>query len=63
MVDFGISRICAKLLEEAKSLGKPVDGTVKLSTDFLEKSAVVGSVKIEAPDAFNQAETFQLPNR
>jgi hypothetical protein len=50
MVDFGISRICAKLLEAARSLGKPGDGTVKLSTDFLEKSAVVDSVKIEAPE-------------
>jgi hypothetical protein len=50
MVDSGISRICSKLLDEAKSIGKPSDGTVKLSPDFLEKAAVVVDLKIEAPE-------------
>ncbi len=50
MVDFGISRICSKLLDEAKTLAKPSDGSVKLSPDFLEKSAVVDNVKIAAPE-------------
>lgn len=50
MVDFGISRICSKLLDEAKSIGKPSDGSVKLSTNFTEKAAVVDNVKIEAPE-------------
>ena len=49
-VDFGISRICAKLLEEARSIGKPSDGTVKLSADFSEKAAMIDNVKIEAPE-------------
>lgn len=50
MVDIGISRICAKLVEEAKERGDLSDGTVKLSDEFRDKSALVGSVKIEAPD-------------
>ena len=50
MVDFGISRICGKLLEEAKMMGKPSDGSIRMSADFLEKSAAVGSVKVEAPE-------------
>jgi len=50
MVDSGISRICSKLLEEARSIGKPSDGIIKLSADFIDKSAVVDEVKIEAPE-------------
>lgn len=50
MVDIGISRICAKLVEEAKERGDLSDGTVKLSDEFRDKSALVGSVKIEAPE-------------
>ena|SRR5436190_2670786 len=50
MVDSGISRICAKLLGEAKGIGKPSDGILKLSPDFLEKAAVVADVKVEAPE-------------
>ena len=50
MVDSGISRICSKLLEEAKASGKPSDGTIKLSAEFNEKAAVVDNVKIEAPE-------------
>lgn len=50
MVDFGISRICAKLLDEAKTAGKPSDGAVSLSSGFREKLALVGSVKVEAPE-------------
>jgi hypothetical protein len=50
MVDFGISRICSKLLEEAKATAKPSDGTVSLSPTFREKLALVGSVKVEAPE-------------
>ena len=50
MVDSGIARICAKLLDEAKTIGKPSDGTFKLSTAFTEKAAVVDDVKIEAPE-------------
>lgn len=50
MVDNGISRICAKLVEEAKAIGKPSDGAVKTSTTFNEKAAVVDTVKVEAPE-------------
>ena len=50
LVDHGISRICSTLLEGAKALGKPSDGTIKVSADFNEKAAVVDDVKIEAPE-------------
>ncbi len=48
MVDTGISRICANLLEGAKQAGKPSDGTVAVSADFFEMVAATG--KMEAPD-------------
>lgn len=50
MVDFGISRICATLLDNAKAAGKSSDGTVSVSEDFYAKAAGVGNVKIEAPE-------------
>ncbi len=50
MVDEGISRICAKLLGEAKAAGKPSDGTLPLSTNFGEMSAVVANQRLEAPE-------------
>ena len=50
MVDSGISRICDNLLDEARSIGKPSDGSVILSPDFIDKAAVVDDVKIEAPE-------------
>ncbi|MFN0279500.1 MAG: DinB family protein [Pyrinomonadaceae bacterium] len=50
MVDFGISRICSKLLENARKEGKQSDGTLNISADFNEKSAVIDEVKIEAPE-------------
>ncbi len=60
MVDFGISRICAKLLEGAKAAGKPSDGTVNLSSDFREKLAAVGSVKVEAPERVQPTGTVSI---
>ena len=50
MVDFGISRICAKLLEAAKSEGKTSDGSFALSEKFGQRSAEIEILKIEAPD-------------
>lgn len=50
MVDIGISRICSKLLEEAKVFGKFSNGTVHLSSDFLEKLSGINGVKVEAPE-------------
>jgi hypothetical protein len=50
MVDFGISRICAKLLEGAKAVGKSSDGGFSLSPDFGTRAAEMETLKVEAPD-------------
>lgn len=50
MVDAGISRICGKLLEDAKAAGKASNGTLDLSVDFREKLGQIGEVKVEAPE-------------
>lgn len=50
MVDLGISRICARLLEDAKAAGKLSDGALCISDDFYRKAAEVGNVKVEAPE-------------
>lgn len=50
MVDFGISRICAKLLEEAKAAGTPSDGSFALSTEFGERAAEIAMLRVEAPE-------------
>jgi len=55
MVDAGISRICSKLLEEARALGKLSNGTVTVSADFHEKSGEIDNVKIEAPERVQPA--------
>lgn len=50
IVEDGMTRICAKLLNEAKEAGKTADGTVKMSGDFLQKAAGAREQKLEAPD-------------
>jgi hypothetical protein len=50
MVDEGIMRISAKLLNAAKENGKSSDGAARLSEDFLQKSAGAGEMKFEAPE-------------
>jgi len=50
MVDEGTSRICTKLVGEAKAAGKPGNGRIGLSPAFGEKSAVVAGIKVEAPE-------------
>ena len=50
MVDFGISRICEKLLDAAKSEGKTSDGSFALSEKFGQRSAAIAILKVEAPD-------------
>jgi hypothetical protein len=50
MVEFGTSRICARLIEAAKADGKPGDGHVSLSADFAEKSKAVAGIKVQAPE-------------
>lgn len=50
MVDFGISRICAKLLESAKSDGVSSDGSFSLSANFGERATAIAGLKVEAPE-------------
>jgi len=50
MVDEGIMRISAKLLNESKESGKSSNGAVKFSEDFLAKIATGRDAKFEAPD-------------
>jgi hypothetical protein len=50
MVDFGIARICSKLLEGAKMAGVSSDGSFSLSPNFTERAAVIAGIKVEAPE-------------
>ncbi|CAN5586252.1 hypothetical protein BH20ACI4_BH20ACI4_17880 [soil metagenome] len=50
IVQNGMTRISAKLLNEAKANGKTSDGTVRISDDFSQKAAGARAQKFEAPD-------------
>lgn len=50
MVDFGISRICAKLLSSAKAENIPSDGSFSMSDNYIEGAAKLAVLKVEAPE-------------
>lgn len=50
MVDFGISRICLKLLAASRADGAVSDGSFALSANFGERAAEMGALKVEAPE-------------
>ena len=50
IVQDGMTKISAKLLNEAQSAGKTSDGTVKLSENFMQKAAEAKALKLEAPE-------------
>lgn len=50
LVDEGTAKICAKLLQKAKSDGRAADGAVNLPETFLQKSAEIAHMKVEAPE-------------
>ena len=50
IVDEGIMRISAKMLNAAKESGVASDGSAKFSAGFLEKSAAGRDAKFEAPE-------------
>jgi hypothetical protein len=50
LVDEGMTKICAKLLQKAKSAGMGSDGKVDLPETFLQKSAEVAHMSLEAPE-------------
>ena len=50
IVENGMAKISAKLLTQAQAVGKPSDGTAKLSETFAQKAAGVRDMKLEAPE-------------
>lgn len=50
IVDEGMMRICAKLLNAAKESGIPSDGTAKFTEEIARKMAGARAAKFEAPD-------------
>ncbi len=50
MVEYNVARICAKLLEAAKTNGKLSDGTLAITEDFTAQWSSVSDVKLEAPE-------------
>ncbi len=61
MVDFGISRICAKLLEAAKAEGKESDGSFALSPTFGTRAVEMAGLKVEAPDRVQPTGDVTVP--
>lgn len=55
-VEDGMTRICSKLLANAKAEGKKADGTVTVSNNFKEKGAEVTRIKMEAPERVHPSE-------
>lgn len=49
-VEDGMTRICRKLLNEAKETGKTSDGSVSISEDFLRKAEGSRETKLQAPE-------------
>jgi uncharacterized damage-inducible protein DinB len=50
IVQDGMTKISAKLLNEAQSAGKTSDGSAKLSENFMQKAAEAKALKLEAPE-------------
>jgi uncharacterized damage-inducible protein DinB len=50
IVQDGMTKISAKLLNQAKAVGKTSDGAARLSENFAAKAAEAQQLKFEAPD-------------
>ena len=50
IVENGMAKISAKLLTQAKAVGKQSDGTAKLSESFAQKATEIRDQKLEAPE-------------
>ena len=55
IVESGISRICAKLLESARADGNPSDGSFSLSENFGTRAGEIAQMKVEAPERVHPA--------
>ena len=50
IVEYNVARICAKLIEAAKTNGKLSDGSLAISENFASKLSSIVDVKLEAPE-------------
>ena len=50
MVCIGVSRICSRLVDAAKTAGKPSDGTFVITDNFGEQAVRIAGIKVEAPE-------------
>lgn len=50
MVDFGMTRICAKLLAGAREKGETSGGEAHITETFLQKTAGARDTKVDAPE-------------
>lgn len=50
IVEDGMTRICRKLLNQAKETGKTSDGSINISGDFLQKAEGARDIKLQAPE-------------
>ncbi len=50
IVNGGMLRICAKLLDKAEAAGKTNDGSVSISPSFVEAGSAAATQKLEAPE-------------
>lgn len=60
MVEFGTMRICSRLLDAAKTDGKPGDGGAHISAGFGEKSREIVGLKVEAPERVHPTGTVSV---
>lgn len=50
LVNGGMARICSRLLSKAQAEGLTANGEIALSDDFMNKSAEIAGIKVEAPE-------------
>jgi len=59
-VDEGASKVCYKLLSQARDAEMPASGTVAVSSDFKTRSADLGRKKVEAPERVRPTGNFSI---
>mgnify|MGYP000312412254 FL=1 len=60
MVDQGITRICGKLISEAKRQGKFSNGTIAISSRFIQAIDTIGREKLEAPSQVQPTNNIEV---
>lgn len=59
-VDEGASKVCYKLLSQARDAEMPASETVAVSSDFAARSADLGRKKVEAPERVRPTGNFTI---